>query len=212
MSSSSNNQAIAQQPQVNVPDKKKSKIKKVKNVRTARAFYTKEYFASTKQELEDESPGTKVPIGDVSRRLKEKWAQATADQKIRFEQMKDDDIVRHRNEMDSLTDEERKANSTRRRTSKKTSPIKKHISAYMFFVKHRREGVSNQVKEELAAANDTETKSFGLIGKRMGELWRTLSEAEKAPYVEMSNQDHIRFQNDKAALEMIEQAQAGENN
>ena len=55
---------------------------------------------------------------------------------------------------------------------KKTKTTKKPLTGYMKFVKEMR---SKVVKEN-------PTLTFGGVGKKLGEMWRGLSEAEKKKY------------------------------
>ncbi|KAJ2518120.1 Non-histone chromosomal protein 6 [Coemansia sp. RSA 2049] len=78
-----------------------------------------------------------------------------------------------------------------KRTKKNPNAPKRALSAYMFFSQANRATVREQ----------NPTVSFGYIGKILGEQWKGLSEADKQPYVKMSDADKLRYEAEKAAFE-----------
>ena len=65
---------------------------------------------------------------------------------------------------------------------------KKGLSAYMFFTMDRRE----QVK------TDQPELGFTDITKRLGEIWREMSDSDKAPYQKQADKDKVRYDNEMA--------------
>ncbi|EAY08175.1 HMG box family protein [Trichomonas vaginalis G3] len=59
-------------------------------------------------------------------------------------------------------------------------------SPYIFFCQEKRP----QVKEENPGI------AFGDIAKKLGEMWKNLSEEEKKPYMEMAEKDKEAHKND----------------
>lgn len=63
------------------------------------------------------------------------------------------------------------------------------MSAYMYFAQQNRE----TVKQE------DPSRSFGDIGRALGEKWRNMSPADKAPYEAKANEDKERYQRERDA-------------
>jgi hypothetical protein len=72
-------------------------------------------------------------------------------------------------------------------TEEKTGP-KKPLTAFMFFNMETRPKV---VEENPGIA-------FGEVGKKLGAMWKTLSEDDKAPYAEKAIQDKKRYEKEVA--------------
>lgn len=66
--------------------------------------------------------------------------------------------------------------------------IKRPCSSFMYY--------SKSVRAEVKKAEPTAT--FGGIGKLIGLKWKALSDAEKAPFVEMAAKDKVRYDAVKA--------------
>ena len=64
---------------------------------------------------------------------------------------------------------------------------------YNYFFKER----SAKLKEQ---QDKNQVFNYGTIGSQMGELWRKLSEAAKAPYLAKARQDSQRYANEKTIL------------
>lgn len=65
---------------------------------------------------------------------------------------------------------------------------KRSLSAYMFFAtSHRR---------EVLLENPSIT--FGAIGKRLGQKWKSCSDEEREPYERMAREDKERYEREKA--------------
>lgn len=67
------------------------------------------------------------------------------------------------------------------------SNAKRPTSSYMFFAKLNREKVKNE----------NPGIKFGQIAKKLGKIWNSMSEAEKAPYVKMAEEDKERYNKEK---------------
>ncbi|KAJ1967963.1 Non-histone chromosomal protein 6 [Dimargaris xerosporica] len=77
----------------------------------------------------------------------------------------------------------------KRRAKKDPNAPKRGLSAYMFFSQDAREGVK--------LANPDAT--FGQLGKILGEKWKTMSPAERAPYEKKAELDKQRYEREKEA-------------
>lgn len=69
----------------------------------------------------------------------------------------------------------------------KMSGIKRPTSSYMFFTKLNREKV---------IAENPGIK-FGQIAKKLGKMWKNMSNEEKEPYNKMAEEDKERYNKEK---------------
>ena len=76
----------------------------------------------------------------------------------------------------------------RRRAPDRDQTPKRIRTAYMMFMAS--EGV--RIRKELP----TDIAEPGALGKYMGQLWKSMSEDEKEPYIEMARQDKERYNNE----------------
>jgi hypothetical protein len=65
---------------------------------------------------------------------------------------------------------------------------KKATTSYFFFTNEKRPSVTEEIKSANGGKAD-----IGAIGKRIGELWSALSDAEKAPYEAQAVKDKERY-------------------
>jgi hypothetical protein len=66
---------------------------------------------------------------------------------------------------------------------------KRNLSAYFFFM--------NDQRPKVVKANpDLKVTE---VGKKLGELWRAMSDSEKAPYNKKADADKVRYEKQKAA-------------
>ncbi|OUM63811.1 hypothetical protein PIROE2DRAFT_43160 [Piromyces sp. E2] len=79
----------------------------------------------------------------------------------------------------------------RRRTPKHPSQPKHPSSAFLFYLREVRSGYVAQHP----------TKSLGFISKLISKAWKELSDEEKAIYVKKSEEDKIRYNNEKKIWE-----------
>lgn len=70
---------------------------------------------------------------------------------------------------------------------------KRGLSAYMFFANEQRDKVRN----------DNPELKFGDVGKVLGQKWKELSEAQKAPYEKKAAADKKRYEDEKAAYNAV---------
>ncbi|EER09234.1 high mobility group protein, putative [Perkinsus marinus ATCC 50983] len=70
--------------------------------------------------------------------------------------------------------------------------VKRALSAYFIFMQKNRQ----KIMEE----NGLQPKDIGEIAKKTGEMWKGMSEAEKAPYNKMADEDKQRYEREKAAV------------
>lgn len=77
---------------------------------------------------------------------------------------------------------------TKRKRKDPNAP-KRALSAFFFF--------SGDKRDALKAENPG--ISFGQVGKRLGEMWKELSDKDKKPYEEMAENDKKRYEAEMAA-------------
>ncbi|KAL1973898.1 hypothetical protein VTN31DRAFT_5458 [Thermomyces dupontii] len=65
---------------------------------------------------------------------------------------------------------------------------KRGLSAYMFFANENRE----RVREENPGI------AFGALGRKLGEMWKNLSDEERKPYEDKAAADKKRYEDEKA--------------
>ncbi|KAI9653785.1 MAG: Non-histone chromosomal protein 6 [Alyxoria varia] len=68
---------------------------------------------------------------------------------------------------------------------------KRGLSAYMFFANDQRDKVRS----------DNPNMKFGEVGKVLGERWKALTDAQKAPYEKKAAADKKRYEEEKAAYQ-----------
>ncbi|KAJ2227778.1 Non-histone chromosomal protein 6 [Coemansia sp. RSA 1722] len=76
-----------------------------------------------------------------------------------------------------------------RRAKKDPNAPKRALSAYMFFSQANRKTVKD----------DNPEATFGNIGKILGDMWKGMSDKEKAPFVKQAEDDKKRYEVQKAA-------------
>ncbi|KAJ2695944.1 Non-histone chromosomal protein 6 [Coemansia sp. IMI 203386] len=75
------------------------------------------------------------------------------------------------------------------RMRKDPNAPKRALSAYVFFSQANRKTVKD----------DNPEASFGNIGKLLGDMWKGMSDKEKAPFVKQAEDDKKRYEAEKAA-------------
>ncbi|KAJ1873988.1 Non-histone chromosomal protein 6 [Coemansia sp. RSA 1722] len=76
-----------------------------------------------------------------------------------------------------------------RRAKKDPNAPKRSLSAYMFFSQANRKTVKD----------DNPEATFGNIGKILGDMWKGMSDKEKAPFFKQAEDDKKRYEAEKAA-------------
>lgn len=106
-----------------------------------------------------------------------------------------EDVKRNKKRRESAGDDEvdreapdniQKGAARKKQSRKKRDPNapKKALSAYIFF--------SSAKRAEVKAANP-ELKGVGDVAKRLGEMWKTLSDTDKEPYIKLAVADRERY-------------------
>ena len=82
----------------------------------------------------------------------------------------------------------------KKRKEKDSNAPKRALSAFLFFSNAKRA----EVTAELKAANP-DLKGVAEVGKRLGEMWKELSDEAKQPYNEQAAADKERYEREQAA-------------
>jgi len=140
-------------------------------------------------------------FGDICRYLGPVWRAMTAEEKRPYVEMSMQDKTRYDTEKSTMDPEKKKMLNRiklkQKRLRREKGP-KASLSAYMFFVIHTR--------PKIATAHPD--FKFVDIGKKLGEMWSQMDDMAKAPYVEMSKEDKMRYQKELAAWPQIQAAKA----
>jgi len=81
---------------------------------------------------------------------------------------------------------------TKKRKKDPNAP-KRALSAYMYF--------ANECREDVRAANPG--IKFGDLGKRLGQMWKELSEDERKPYEEKAAADKQRYESERETYKQL---------
>ena len=76
----------------------------------------------------------------------------------------------------------------KKRAKKDPNAPKKALTAFIYFSNDKRAAVT----AELKAANP-DMKGVAEVGRKLGEMWRALSDAEKQPYTRQADADKARY-------------------
>lgn len=74
--------------------------------------------------------------------------------------------------------------------SKKEGKPKRGLSAYMFFCTEKRPEIMKKYPD----------MKFGEVGKKLGEMWKNLSDAKKEPFKQKAIKDKERYENEMSQL------------
>ena len=119
---------------------------------------------------------------DIIKELGNRWKDLSDEKKAKYVKMAEEDKERFSHEMSNYTPPPESA------TTKKSSGPKRGLTSYIFFCKDRRDAIKEENPE-------MSTKD---ITAELGRLWKSLSEEEKAPYVELANNDKNRYESEKS--------------
>jgi hypothetical protein len=129
------------------------------------------------------------------------------DEKKEFQDKYQEDKKRYEKEMSTYkkpstesddSSEESSKKKKRKKPAKKKDPNapKQATNAYMYFQKEKRETIKKE--------NPT-LKTLPQFAKKMGEIWQSMNDEQKKPYVELATKDKGRYeQESKAYKEKLE--------
>jgi len=217
--------AAPKKPPAKKPARKRAKKdpNAPKGPMTAYMFYSKE----KRPEFQQQNKGIK--FGELSKKLSESWKALSEDERIPYGKLHEKDKERHKEEMkgyvkpessddsdsdDSSTDKKKKRRAPKKKRAKKEkdpNAPKPATNAYMLFQKEKR--------EEIKAQNPG-LRSVTEIAKKMGEIWRKMTDDDKKKYTKQADQDKERYKREieiykkglKQKQEEKEDEEADDNN
>jgi len=146
-------------------------------------------------------------VAEVGKKLGEMWKALSDAEKEPFNKMAADDKERYAKAMEGYTppegsDEPEPKKGKKAKAKKDPNAPKKALSAFILFSNAKRA----EVTAELKAANP-DMKGVAEVGKKLGEMWKALSDAEKEPFNKMAADDKERY---AKAMEDYKLTQGGE--
>jgi len=130
---------------------------------------------------------------EITTKLGELWKALSEKDKKKYTDLAAKDKARYEQEMESYVpppEDELEEKTKRGRGKKERTGPKRPLTAYMLFCQDKRP----EVKDSNPNMNGTE------ITTKLGELWKALSEKDKAPYVARQATDKSRYETEKASL------------
>jgi len=166
---------------------------------TGYAFYLKDKRPEFQAKFAD------LKFGDLSKKIAIAWRALSDTDKKPYADKSAEDKKRYlaqleiwkQNKKPSTESEESSEDSSPKKSKKKKKKVvkkkiegapKQATNAYMYFQSAQRE----QIKKE----NPT-LRTLPQMAKKMGEIWKSMNEEEKKPYLELAAKDKIRYENDK---------------
>ena len=161
---------------------------KPKRANTAYQLFMKDTSAT----IMEEHPG--LSFQERSQKVAEMWKSMSDEDKHQFDARVEQDKKRYAREMDAYEPPEHQdVGSPKKRTKKDPNAPKGATSAYIFF--------SNTKRQEVREANPEIAGEVTQIAKKLGEMWKSLSDEDKEPYVQMAEKDKARYAEEKASYE-----------
>uniref|UniRef100_A0A6B2LIQ4 HMG box domain-containing protein n=1 Tax=Arcella intermedia TaxID=1963864 RepID=A0A6B2LIQ4_9EUKA len=174
-------------------------------------FYSKE----KRPELQAKHKGIK--FGDLSKMISKSWKTLSEEEKKRYNDLHDKDKERHRQEMktyvkpdssndsessdDSSSKKKKKPKKKRAKKEKDPNAPKPAANAYMLFQKERRAEIKSQ---------NPNLKAVTEIAKKLGEMWRGMTEEEKKKYTKQAEQDKERFKKETEEYKKLQAKEKAE--
>ncbi len=198
------------QPAAQEEDGKKKRKKKdpnaPKKALSAFILFSNAKRAEVTAELKAANPDMKG-VAEVGKKLGEMWKALSDAEKEPFNKMAADDKERYAKAMEGYTppegsDEPEPKKGKKAKAKKDPNAPKKALSAFILFSNAKRA----EVTAELKAANP-DVKGVAEVGKKLGEMWKALSDAEKEPFNKMAADDKERY---AKAMEDYKLTQGGE--
>ena len=130
------------------------------------------------------------------------WKKLSSDDRVKYEKMAATDKARYESEMKDYvppkgSKEEAKSSKAKKPKAKKDpNAPKKPLTSFMLF--------SNEVRSRIQKENPSMT--FGELGKKIGELFRGLSSADKQKYEDLSKKEKERYKKQMQEFENKQKA------
>jgi high mobility group protein B3 len=154
--------------------KKKKDPNAPKKSKTSYIFFCME----NRNKLKQSNP--KLSATELTSKLADMWKKISPSEKQKYEDMSHEDKSRYESEMESYS-------GPTEDTKKEDNGPRRPLSGYMFFCKNMR----NTIKEENPELSGKD------ITTELGRRWKSLSDKEKQPYLDMQNEDKQRYAEEK---------------
>jgi len=138
----------------------------------------------------------KLNFSDLTKKVAASWRGLDEAGKKTYTDQSEADKLRYKQEMkkykppsessNDLSEEssEQKPTNKKRKRERDPDQPKAALNAYLFYMKENRQ----TIKKENPGLKTTD------ISRKIGELWRALTDAEKKPYVDLALEDKKRYQ------------------
>lgn len=134
------------------------------------------------EEFKVQFPGRTVDFIDFQKKCAGKWKSLTAEQKSPFENMAALDKLRFQEEVKIFPTTPGGKDKKKKKLKDPNEP-KKPLSAFFLFSNEKR----------LAVKAENAEFSIGEIGKKLGEMWRGMSDASKVPFEEAAKRAKEKY-------------------
>lgn len=165
--------------------RRKARKNAPKKARSAYLYYTQDIRPNVA------STNPAISFGELTKLVAAQWAKLSDAQKKKYQKMADDDRKRYESEIANYTppsDEELDADENKRKRKDPNAPTHPR-TAYVYYTMENRAKTQTEHPE----------MKFGEITKLLAAEWNALAENVKSKYVEQSDADKIRYQNELAA-------------
>lgn len=167
-----------------------SNSKRKKDPEAPKKWKTSYIFFCTEQRKLLKNQDVKYKTTEITGKLAEIWKSLSDREKLKYDELSKQDKERYIKEMSVYSPSE---------TYKKERTKPKRItSSYMFFCQKERDTIKNECPNMNAKE----------ITSELGRRWKTLTDEQKAPYIEKQDKDKARYMNEKQSLnQSIQQPQ-----
>jgi hypothetical protein len=139
------------------------------------------FCSDNRDEVKEENPTVKMK--DITKKLGEMWKEVDEDLKGEYQEKAKQDKERYEKELETYIPKDGYKNPKDKKKGKVKSNAPKRVrSAYLFFCKENRQEVAS-----------TCLKNTDIL-KKLGEMWKELSDKKKKKYVKMSDEDKERYE------------------
>ena len=155
--------------------RRKKDVNHPKRPKTAFMFFS---IAARPQVLED-IPG--ISFTEIGSEIGRRWGELDENEKVQYVQAAEQDAARYHKAMQTYDKPPVEYIKGKRR--KDPNAPKRAMSAYLYYCEDYRQMVRNENPD----------KTIAEVAKILGEMWRALSDDDKAPYQEKATRDRDRY-------------------
>jgi hypothetical protein len=163
----------------------KSNTKKIKDPNAPKRPKTSYIYFSLDKREEINKSNPELSTKDIMKKIGNLWKSLSDKEKEPYIKLSEQDKKRYTEELKNYTPPDNLY------TEKPKKPrAKKALTSYIFFCQKNREIIKN----------DNPKLSPKDITKKLGNMWKSLSDKEKEPYIKLSEQDKKRYNEEKESL------------